>query len=205
MAPHPDDETLPIGGTVATWAAAGTSIEVVAVTDGEASHPGAPGLAERRAEEQRVALAALGVTAPPIRLRLPDTGVAAHHQLLVTTLSERLVGRGPVTVILAPWELDAHGDHDAVGRAALAAAAQTGATCVRFPVWAWQWATPETFAGLDLRRLPLSPDATRRKTTAVACFPSQTEVAPGSVPILSPGFLERFRRPSEVLIEPLNA
>ena len=39
VAPHPDDELLAIGATLAAASDAGTEITIVAVTDGEASHP----------------------------------------------------------------------------------------------------------------------------------------------------------------------
>ena len=40
VAAHPDDEVLGVGGLLAMTAAAGAPIRLVAVTDGEASHPG---------------------------------------------------------------------------------------------------------------------------------------------------------------------
>ena len=40
VAPHPDDEVLGVGGTLAAWAP--VEVLVVAVTDGEGSHPGSP-------------------------------------------------------------------------------------------------------------------------------------------------------------------
>ena len=39
--PSPDDEVLGVGGTVAMLATAGARLRLIAVTDGEASHPGA--------------------------------------------------------------------------------------------------------------------------------------------------------------------
>ena len=62
VAAHPDDEVLGVGGTMAILAAAGVRLRLIAVTDGEASHPGADPAALRRvrAEETAAALAALG-------------------------------------------------------------------------------------------------------------------------------------------------
>lgn len=40
VAPHPDDETLAAGGTISMLVRRGFTVDVVAVTDGEASHPG---------------------------------------------------------------------------------------------------------------------------------------------------------------------
>lgn len=201
VAPHPDDETLAVGGTLATWSAAGTRIVVVAVTDGEGSHPGRPGLADRRAGEQRRALTALGIEADPIRLGLPDTGVPDHRRALTDALVD-ITDAGPSgAVIVAPWELDAHCDHDATGQAAAEAARRVGVALLAYPGWAWQWAVPADFAGVALLRHRLGDDAQRRKGTAVAAFSTQTTSWEGAAPILSEQFLERFRRRDEVLIE----
>ena len=40
VAPHPDDEILGAGGLLAATARAGRDLLLVAVTDGQASHPG---------------------------------------------------------------------------------------------------------------------------------------------------------------------
>ena len=76
LAPHPDDEVLGVGGLLALPARAGSRVLIVAVTDGEASHPGSdalpPGLLARtRATETLAALAALGLPAGVRRLGLP--------------------------------------------------------------------------------------------------------------------------------------
>ena len=39
IAAHPDDEVLGVGGTMAVLAAGGAQLRLIAVTDGEASHP----------------------------------------------------------------------------------------------------------------------------------------------------------------------
>lgn len=69
VAPHPDDEVLGAVGIMALLAAAGVSVRVVAVSDGEASHPHSPTitpaqLAGIRRAEQHLALARLGLTGP---------------------------------------------------------------------------------------------------------------------------------------------
>ena len=40
IAPHPDDETLGMGATVAMLCAAGVDVQVVTVSDGGAAYPG---------------------------------------------------------------------------------------------------------------------------------------------------------------------
>ena len=42
VAPHPDDETLGFGAAAATLQIRGVKVQVVSVTDGDASHPGLP-------------------------------------------------------------------------------------------------------------------------------------------------------------------
>jgi LmbE family N-acetylglucosaminyl deacetylase len=117
VAAHPD-EVLGAGGTIAILAAAGARVRLVAVTHGEASHPGADPaiLALARATESAAALDLLGASGiEVIRLGFPDTGLAACEEQLSAALREQCAGFG---VCLAPWEADAHADHEAAGRAA---------------------------------------------------------------------------------------
>ena len=200
LAAHPDDEVLGAGGTISLLAASGASIRLIAVTDGEASHPGmiaSESLAERRSAETSAALLALGAgAAEVIRLRLPDTGLATCQDEL-----ERFVRRltGGFDVCLAPWEGDAHADHEAVGRLASRACATPVAF---YPVWAWHWAAPA-----DMRvpwtsavRIPFPAAVAARKDAAIKCFTSQLEARDdGLGPVLTPGMLEHFRRRFEIL------
>ena len=74
-----------------------------------------------RTAESAAALDLLGVRdAEVIRLRLPDTAVAAHEDELAGLLRELCAG---FAVCLAPWARDAHADHEAAGRAARRAGA----------------------------------------------------------------------------------
>ena len=160
LSPHPDDETLACGGLLRAASQAGLEILLLAVTDGEACYPGDAAwtpdrLREVRPREVAQALDVLGVRAQVQRLGIPDGGVEARSAALKATLRTLLQ---PGDLVLAPWEQDGHPDHDAVGRAALAAAAQPGMRLLRYPVWAWHWLLPHTtrppFAAF---RLPLTP------------------------------------------------
>jgi LmbE family N-acetylglucosaminyl deacetylase len=197
VAPHPDDEVLGVGGTLAVWAAAGTEVAVVAVTDGEGSHPGSPtttpaALAARRAEERRDALAVLGVEAAVARLRLPDSAVAAGD--VADALGDLL--RAGDTVVV-PVDGDGHPDHDAVAEVAAGA----GVPVLGYAVWWWHWAE----AGqLRPGAVVVEPDAAARqaKRDAVACFRTQVEPLsdhPADAAILPPPVLERLVRRDEVL------
>ncbi len=197
VAPHPDDETLAVGGLLARFAAAGTPVAVLAATDGEASHPDRPRLAAERAAEQAAALCQLGLAAPATRLHLPDGRLADHEDELAQAIAARC-HRG--TTLLAPWHLDGHPDHDAAGRAARTAARTSGATLLSFPVWAWQWARPTDLAGLRAWRQPLRPAEQDAKARAVACFASQVDADDGD-PILGDEVLARAARSWEVLFD----
>jgi LmbE family N-acetylglucosaminyl deacetylase len=188
VAAHPDDEVLGAGGLMALLADRGVRLRLVAVTDGEASHPGQDDLAARRITESASALKHLG-DCEVVRLGLPDSGVSGDE------LARRLPGLvAGFDACLAPYENDVHRDHEAVGRAALGC----GLPVIRFPIWTWHWARPA-----DPRlpweravRVPLPPAILDRKRSAIDCFTSQLE---GPEPILPPDIVEHFTRPWEVL------
>jgi LmbE family N-acetylglucosaminyl deacetylase len=207
LAPHPDDETLGAGGTLAAWAADGLPVLVVAVTDGEGSHPGSPTLtpaelADRRHDERRRALAALGLPgATVLRAGLPDGDVAAHRDRLRTYLF-RVVEPGDT--VLAPVPGDGHPDHDAVAEVARDAATHRGAAVWRYAVWLWHWAAPDDPAvPLDgAVAVTLPEHALRAKRAAVDAF--TTQIAPLSgdprdAAVLPPPVLARLLREVEVL------
>lgn len=203
VAAHPDDEVLGVGGTMSLLAAAGARLRLVAVTDGEASHPGADSAAIGRVRtmESAAALEVLGIRdIEVIRLRLPDTGLAACEDQLTARLREQCAGFG---MCLAPWEGDAHADHEAAGRAARRAARLAGLELLTYPIWMWHWAEPG-----DLRvpwqracRIPLSPDVAARKRSAIGAFTSQlTDREGAGGPVLPAAIVAHFTRRQEVLL-----
>lgn len=201
VSPHPDDETLGLGGTLRRIVAAGGRVELLAVTDGEASHPGLPGLAARRRRELRAALAALGVHQATriVGLGLPDGAVAAHRASLVERL--RHLPTGPDVCWFAPAVDDGHPDHEAVAGVVTEVAAARGARRLHFPVWAWQWHDPAGSGLLDgAWRVPLSAADRQAKRAAVATYVSQTTSQGGSPPIVPAHVLDRLLRDHEVVV-----
>ena len=199
VAAHPDDEILGAGGTMSMLAAAGARLRLIAVTDGEASHPGADpeAIARMRTTESATARDVLGVQEiEVIRLRLPDTGLTRCEDELAARLRELCAG---FAVCLAPWEADAHADHEAAGRAAR----RTGQQILSYPIWMWHWAAPA-----DRRvpwpracRIPLSTDVAALKRAAIQAFASQLTDREGAAgPVLPPGIVAHFTRPQEVLL-----
>jgi len=218
VAAHPDDEVLGVGGTISILAAAGARVRLVAVTDGEGSHPRAdPALVARtRAAERAAALGLLcacdigasstgasGIEASGIeviRLGFPDTGLAGREEELAAALGEQCAGFG---VCLAPWEADAHADHEAAGRAAWRAGRLAGARVLTYPIWMWHWAAPGD------RRVPwhracqvrLPAEVAARKRAAIDAFASQlADRGPEVGPVLPAGIVAHFTRSEEVLL-----
>lgn len=202
-APHPDDEVLGVGGLIALLAAAGTRVDILAVTDGEASHPGGSvgphDLATRRVAESVAALGGLGMRDNVRRLRLPDGG----GETLEQPVAESLL-LAPGTWLFAPWVGDGHPDHAAVGRGCLAAALRDGARLLAYPVWAWHWASPGDLRVPWARALQIDlPVGVRAaKARSMAEFITQTKPLgpePANAPVLPPHVLARFARPWEVV------
>ncbi|MFF8556511.1 PIG-L deacetylase family protein [Streptomyces sp. NPDC015501] len=207
VAAHPDDEVLGFGGALAMLAASGTEVTVVAVTDGEGSHPDsdlvtASELVRLRTAETRAALAELGAAdSTVVRLRIPDTRVDRFEDEVAARIAPLLDG---ADLLVAPWTGDVHGDHEAAGRAAVRAAASTRTPCWLYPVWMWHWAAPGD-PRVPWRRaalIPLSSTALERKRAAVGRFVSQIAPlgpGPGDAAILPPHELAHHLRDREVV------
>lgn len=190
IAPHPDDEILGCGGLIAARARAGQPVEVIFLTDGEASHRGHPSLGPaelgrlRRGEAQ-AALAALGLGAgrahhlglPDGSLeRLPPVAAEAARREIAGHISQ--LGAGEVFV---PFLGGGSSEHDAAARLAAEAAARAGLVrLLEYPVWAW-WNPLRLRARLGRRsgnfRLDLG-ELRALKRAALACHRTQLEASP---------------------------
>lgn len=220
VAPHPDDELLATGATLAVASDVGTEIRVVAATDGEMSHPHLSGadrrhLVERRLAETDRAYGAAGIVAERTRLSLPDFGAAADPVSWGDRLAEGLAPLvAGAAVVLAPWEHDGHPDHDACGRVAASVAAGLGIELVSFPVWSWNWDDPADPRIPFHRAARFDPGSGAdpahewdqglldRKRAGIAAYDSQVQAEDGHRPVLPAGFLAHFTRPAEVFLFP---
>jgi LmbE family N-acetylglucosaminyl deacetylase len=191
IAPHPDDESLAVGGLVQRALARGIDPHIVFATDGE-NNPWAQRAGERRwrigpAErerwrtrrraEARTALACLGVSeAATTFLGHPDQGLTglllSGHSGLVRTLREMLRRWRP-SLLVAPALEDLHPDHSALAvmtRFALAGL-ETEARRPRLLQFVVHRRDPCTnSAAASLR---LTPEERARKRTAILCHTSQ--------------------------------
>lgn len=207
VAPHPDDEVLGCGGLLAALAPLGVRVSLLAVTDGEASHPGSSlwpsgRLRQARLLESARALHRLGL--PPdslrwVRLGFADSQVARREAQLVARLEQALAGHSHV---ITTWREDGHCDHEAVGRATALAADRLGIRLYEVPIWAWHWAAPEDprIPWQRAHKLLLTPAWLARKQAAIGAHRSQLQADPstGAPAVLSGQTLARFAHPFEV-------
>lgn len=191
VAPHPDDESLGAGATIASLSAAGARAEVVLCTDGEAAAPGRPAEACRAAERLST-----GTAVRVHRLALPDGGLDHDRAELERRLADVLAG---AELVIAPWPGDGHPDHAAVGHAVRTAVREVAldAVLLEYPIWAWHWGEPSVLPAADLVRVPVTPSARRAKAEAISCHRSQQE---GPDPILTPDVLAHFDRNVEAFV-----
>lgn len=159
LAPHPDDESIGPGGTIALLSAAGTAVTVTVLTDGcltpGTGLPAAEVAARRRAETAR-SCERLGC-GPPQFLGFPDGGLSERLAQLAGALAA-VVGEAGPDVVMLPWFGDGHPDH----RAVTTALARTRPPA-RVRVWAY-----ETWLPLPANRLVDVSAVIGRKQAALA-------------------------------------
>lgn len=116
--------------------------------------------------------------------------MTAHEDRLTGALTEILRAAAPGAWCAAPWRGDGHPDHEAVGHAAWAACAHTGAALLEYPVWMWHWAVPgDPAVPWDrAHAVPAPAWAVSRKRLAAQRYRSRFEPTGGSAPAL-PGFV----------------
>ncbi|MCG5053265.1 MAG: PIG-L family deacetylase [Myxococcales bacterium] len=147
VAPHPDDETLGCGGTIALKRRHGARVVVVVLTDGARSHTRTTPAAEmkrRRGHECEDATSTLGVPARDvIQLDFPDGALWSHRAEASRRLGAVIADLAPTQIFLPHADeppVDHRAAHD-VGLAALTSAQLARSPAVfAYPVWLWwQW------------------------------------------------------------------
>ncbi|MCZ7525038.1 MAG: PIG-L family deacetylase [Acidimicrobiia bacterium] len=226
LAPHPDDETLGCGATLARKVAAGATVDVVVVTDGRHSHRSSvvtpEELANLRATEATEAADALGV--PPGHLRLLgwEEGTLGTRVAELTGTVEGLVSELAPDEILVTSGLDWQPDHRALNRAVRDLLPSLPPTCrvAEYPIWFWAdgpWLPRPPGRSTGARAWSLLTDpfrATARarpdlvstagflgaKRRALAAYRTQTTNVTGEPgwAVLDPEWLTQFLGPAEV-------
>lgn len=114
FAPHPDDETLGCGGTLALLRQNGCAVKVVFVTDGAGAGGLPDGAAAIRRKEAAAALGVLGVE-DRVFLDEPDGSFRSSPRFEKNVLE--LFRQFQPDWIFLPSVLDYHRDHVAIGQA----------------------------------------------------------------------------------------
>jgi LmbE family N-acetylglucosaminyl deacetylase len=201
-APHPDDEVLGCAGVMSWLDRQGYAVEIVAVTDGDASHAESrrvsrAALVHRRQRERASALASLGLAHVPVhRLGFPDAGIASTEPELTEALASRL---DSLTTLLVPWRHDGHPDHEAVARAGIAAATACGADYLEVPIWArvrGRRCNPSYVLVLGAGQPGKRRAAETYRSQVIALGPD-----PCDGPVVHPGELDALTSPTEWLVQ----
>ena len=197
VSPHPDDETLGLGGLISMACARGLEVLVIAVTNGEAGGYGAD-LGNVRSRELDEALRTLGgATCIAIeRLRLPDGSVHDHDCELRDQLE--LLCRSS-DLLCCPLIDDWHSDHEATSRAVRHVGRKINCDIRWYPIWSWEAHDPATSRLRRSERIVLTETAQERKRKAMFCYASQLT---GREPVLSSRVLDHFCRDVEMLLRP---
>lgn len=176
---HPDDETFGFGASMATLSAAGVYVHALSLSCGEAAldHVDATvdDLGGLRTDEYTRACRTLGTTSSTVAA-LPDSRLSDHRDAISHIVAEKAT-QVDANHVVTVWWGDPHPDHQAVGRASLAAADVIGCRVSAYPVWALHWSDPTSSTIEALRLRPMRNDANAEavRRLAVQCYRSQTE------------------------------
>lgn len=154
FSPHPDDETLGCGGTIARKKQAGASVKVVIFTDGRKSHkhliPESE-LKRIREIEAREATTTLGLENNDLTMLEYEDGVLVKNiEDAIKSVLVLLRNTTPDEVFI-PYRWETPGDHWAVNKIVRIALQQykNEVTVFEYPIWFWaNW----PFVGFTIKR-----------------------------------------------------
>lgn len=220
VAPHPDDESLGCGGTLALLRKYDCEVLALTVSDGTLSHPNSTKypsekLRELREGEMLAACEILGIEENKISfLRYPDRRVPDKNSegflAAVEKVEKYLIAHQPQT-ILVPWRRDPHPDHRAAWQIFnhLNRKFDFQFRLLEYPIWLWEMAERGDLPAQEnfrIFRLDIA-DVLDRKQRAVRAHVSQTTNLIDDDPesfCLSPEMLAHFAVPFEVYLEEIR-
>jgi LmbE family N-acetylglucosaminyl deacetylase len=126
---HPDDESFPMGGTLAKYATEGVRVVLVSATRGEAGIPGLSAVETARLREAELSSAARALGVPRLEFLdyLDGEFDRADEEAVVGKLFEIIQQEKPDTLLtFGPDGISAHPDHVAVHRFTTAAFDHSG-------------------------------------------------------------------------------
>ena len=205
FAPHPDDESLGCGGTIAIRHALGQDIRVIFVTDGAFSMDPSrkAAITLQRQQEALEALAILGIDKHCVTfLNYPDGALqqlSPPEQAELIQEFQKILAPYPQVEVFVPHHHDRHPDHEATCYLVKAALETFPGTVQlwQYPIWVL-WKTP--CIQLLSQLLTRGPSGWHSlaighvidlKKRAIAAHGSQLDALP-------PGFLKQFQQPHEL-------
>jgi LmbE family N-acetylglucosaminyl deacetylase len=156
VAPHPDDEVIAVGGSLALHQRLGSEMLTLFVTlDAPAVNVARKGEAERVARLLGFDHRFLG---------FPDGSISSHEPALARVIADAIRSFGP-EVIYCPFPGDHHRDHQATSACTAAAVAETG---YKGEVWCYElWSCLWPNIGVDISSV------VDIKREAINCYASQ--------------------------------
>ena len=208
IAPHPDDETLACGATIAQLRAKEQKVRIVVISDGASSTPQenqtTDQLRDVRRKETTQAAKILGVEESNlVFLSYPDGRLDEHTSKITQDLRAQIDLCQP-SLILAPHELDGHLDHKTIGQIVR----HLPKTCPVFSYVVWiptkHWLSFLKHFILHEQQIKIEAGQhLETKKAAISAYESQTggknyERDKG---FLEPAFVASFLKPVEVFFE----
>src|SRR6266480_2213571 len=181
VGPHPDDQELGMGGTIARLAQQGHTVHLVDMTNGEPTPRGTP---ELRAGEAASAAVILGVKRTLLGLKNREVthNLESRHKLAA------LIRVHKPNILFVPYPLDAHPDHVAVTKIAEDARFDAKLTKSQIPGEPWN---PKRIIYYFCTHLRMNfvptfcidiSDQIDQKMKAIACYASQGMGPEGWIP-----------------------
>ncbi len=143
VGPHPDDQELGMGGTIALLAAQGHRVRLLDMTNGEPTPHGSVEIRAKEADESAAALSAPGN--PVKRLLLGLRNRFVEHSVEARHMVAGVIRAHQASIIFVPHPEDAHPDHRAVTRIVEDARFDSKLTKVDMPVPATMQAGPPIY------------------------------------------------------------
>ncbi|MEO6685962.1 MAG: PIG-L deacetylase family protein [Dyadobacter sp.] len=217
VAPHPDDETLGCGGTVALMRKNGIPVHFLFVSDGSMSHPNskkypAKRLTKVREKEAKNAVLTLGGQVDHMEfLRLKDTKVPHEHDNQFEETVQKIVkiiDEIEPQSVFVPWQKDPHPDHQATWKIMSEAVnrAKIKPRFIEYPIWLWELGNPKDLELLDrMKKFTVNiEDTLGMKNKALAAHTSQVTHMIDDDPegfMLTPQVIAHFDIPRELFFE----
>lgn len=116
VGPHPDDQELGMGGTIALLAAQGNAVTLLDMTDGEPTPFGDPATRAKEAAAAAKCLSPANGANPVRRIQLGLKNREVAHSLEARHKVAGIIRATQAHIIFVPYFEDAHPDHLAVTR-----------------------------------------------------------------------------------------